>query len=77
MLLLGIDVPPNYGPAYRQRLAAAYKALATQYKVPLLPFLLEGVALQPGMMQADGLHPTAQAQPKVLDNVWPLLRPLL
>ena len=65
------------GHAYRQRLAAAYKALATQYKVPLLPFLLEGVALQPGMMQADGLHPTAQAQPKVLDNVWPLLRPLL
>ena len=77
VLLLGIDVPPNYGPAYRQRLAAAYKALATQYKVPLLPFLLEGVALQPGMMQGDGLHPTAQAQPKVLDNVWPLLRPLL
>lgn len=77
VLLLGIDVPPNYGPAYRQRLAAAYKALATQYKVPLLPFLLEGVALQPGMMQADGLHPTAQAQPKLLDNVWPLLRPLL
>ena len=46
-------------------------------KNALLPFLLEGVALQPGMMQADGLHPTAQAQPKVLDNVWPLLRPLL
>ena len=77
VLLLGIDVPPNYGPAYRQRPAAAYKALATQYEVPLLPFLLEGVALQPGMMQADGLHPTAQAQPRVLDNVWPLLRPLL
>ncbi|CAH0189183.1 arylesterase [Stenotrophomonas indicatrix] len=77
VLLLGIDVPPNYGPGYRQRLAAAYRALATQYKVPLLPFLLEGVALQPGLMQADGLHPTAQAQPKVLDNVWPLLKPLL
>lgn len=77
VLLLGIDVPPNYGPAYRQRLAAAYRALADQYKVPLLPFLLEGVALQPGLMQADGLHPTAQAQPRVLDNVWPLLKPLL
>jgi len=77
VLLLGIDVPPNYGPAYRQRLAAAYRALADTYKVPLLPFLLEGVALQPGLMQADGLHPTAQAQPKVLDNVWPLLKPLL
>jgi len=77
VLLLGIDVPPNYGPAYRQRLAAAYRALADRYQVPLLPFLLEGVALQPGLMQADGLHPTAQAQPKVLDNVWPLLEPLL
>ncbi|QNR97925.1 arylesterase [Stenotrophomonas sp. 169] len=77
VLILGIDVPPNYGPAYRQRLAAVYRALADQYKVPLLPFLLEGVALQPGMMQSDGLHPTAQAQPKVLANVWPLLQPLL
>ncbi|WP_312706656.1 arylesterase [Stenotrophomonas sp.] len=77
VLLLGIDVPPNYGPGYRQRLAAVYRGLADQYKVPLLPFLLEGVALQPGLMQADGLHPTAQAQPKVLDNVWPLLKPLL
>ncbi|MGH8087749.1 MAG: arylesterase, partial [Stenotrophomonas sp.] len=47
------------------------------YKVPLLPFLLEGVALQPGLMQADGLHPTAAGQPRVLDNVWPLLKPLL
>jgi len=77
VLVLGIDVPPNYGPAYRQRLATVYKELAAQYKVPLLPFLLEGVALQPGMMQSDGLHPTAAAQPKVLGNVWPLLQPLL
>ena len=51
--------------------------VASQYKVPLLPFLLEGVALQPNLMQADGLHPTAAAQPKVLDNVWPVLQPLL
>lgn len=77
VLLLGIDVPPNYGPAYRQRLRQTYTGLATQYQVPLLPFLLEGVALQPALMQADGLHPTAAAQPKVLDNVWPLLKPLL
>jgi len=77
VLVLGIDVPPNYGPAYRQRLATVYRELAAQYKVPLLPFLLEGVALQPGMMQADGLHPTQAAQPKVLANVWPLLQPLL
>ena len=77
VLLLGIDVPPNYGPAYRQRLKQTYAELARQYKVPLLPFLLEGVALNPDLMQADGLHPTAAAQPQVLDNVWPLLKPLL
>ena len=77
VVLLGIDVPPNYGPAYRDRLRRTYADLASQYKVPLLPFLLEGVALQPGLMQADGLHPTAAAQPKVLDNVWPVLKPLL
>jgi len=77
VLLLGIDVPPNYGPAYRQRLKQTYAELASQYKVPLLPFLLEGVALKPDLMQADGLHPTAAAQPQVLDNVWPLLNPLL
>jgi len=76
VLLLGIDVPPNYGPAYRQRLKQTYAELASQYKVPLLPFLLEGVALKPDLMQADGLHPTAAAQPQVLDNVWPLLKPL-
>ena len=64
-------------PAYRQRLKDVYAGLASQYKVPLLPFLLDGVALQPGLMQSDGLHPTAAAQPRVLDNVWPLLKPLL
>ncbi|MGV6492112.1 arylesterase [Stenotrophomonas rhizophila] len=77
VLLLGIDVPPNYGPAYRQRLKEVYAGLASQYKVALLPFLLDGVALQPALMQSDGLHPTAAAQPKVLDNVWPHLKPLL
>jgi len=77
VLLLGIDVPPNYGPAYRQRLRQTYAELAKQYDVPLLPFLLEGGALKPNLMQADGLHPTAAAQPQVLDNVWPLLKPLL
>ncbi len=77
VLMLGIDVPPNYGPAYRQRLAVVYRDLAADNRIPLLPFLLEGVALQPGMMQADGLHPTAKAQPRILENVWPLLLPLL
>lgn len=77
MLLLGIDVPPNYGPAYRERLRRTYAEVAQAQGAALVPFMLEGVALEPGMMQADGLHPTAAAQPRVLDNVWPALRPLL
>ncbi|MBB4605440.1 acyl-CoA thioesterase-1 [Xanthomonas sp. F14] len=77
VLLLGIDVPPNYGPAYRERLKASYADLSRQYKTALVPFFLEKVALQPGLMQADGLHPTAAAQPRVLETVWPALRPLL
>lgn len=77
VLLLGIDVPPNYGPAYRDRLRAVYTDLSRQYGTALLPFLLEGVALKQGLMQADGLHPAAAAQPQLLDNVWPKLKPLL
>lgn len=77
VLLLGIDVPPNYGPAYRERLRRTYAEVAQAQGAALVPFMLEGVALEPGMMQADGLHPTAAAQPRVLDNVWPVLRPLL
>lgn len=77
VLLLGIDVPPNYGPAYRERLRRTYASLAEGKDVALVPFFLEGVALEPGLMQGDGLHPTAAAQPRLLDNVWPALRPLL
>ena len=77
VLLLGIDVPPNYGPAYRERLRRTYVELAQAQGAALVPFFLEGVALQPGLMQGDGLHPTAAAQPRLLDNVWPRLEPLL
>ena len=77
VLLLGIDVPPNYGPAYRERIRRSYAELAAAHQAVLVPFFLEGVALQPGLMQADGLHPTAAAQPRLLDNVWPALEPLL
>lgn len=77
VLLLGIDIPPNYGEAYRRRFREVYARLAEAHEVPLLPFLLDGVALESGLMQADGIHPTAEAQARVLDNVWPLLRPLL
>ncbi|MBN8894060.1 MAG: arylesterase [Rhodanobacter sp.] len=77
VLLLGIELPVNYGPQYRDGLRAIYADLARQRKVALLPFLLDGVALDPGLMQADGLHPVAAAEPRVLENVWKVLQPLL
>lgn len=77
VLLLGIDLPPNYGAAYRKRFTGVYRELAERHRVALLPFLLDGVALSPGMMQPDGVHPTAAAQPRLLENVWRSLRPLL
>jgi acyl-CoA thioesterase-1 len=77
ILLLGIRLPPNYGPDYTADFHAVYTALAQRYHVPLVPFLLEGVAGQDKLMQADGIHPRAGAQPRILDNVWPRLVPLL
>jgi acyl-CoA thioesterase I len=77
VLLIGMYVPPNYGPAYAQKFHAMYGQLAKQYHVPLVPFLMAGIANQPAMFQADQIHPTQQAQPVLLDNVWPYLQPLL
>lgn len=77
VLLLGIELPLNYGPQYRDGLRAVYAGLAKQKHVALLPFLLDGVALDPALMQADGLHPTAAGELKVLENVWRVLQPLL
>ena len=77
VLLLGIELPVNYGPQYRDGLRAVYADLARERNVALLPFLLDGVALDPDLMQADGLHPVAAAEPRVLDNVWKVLQPLL
>jgi acyl-CoA thioesterase I len=77
VLLLGIRLPPNYGPRYSTGFAELYAGLAQQYKVPWVPFLLEGVALEPALMQADGLHPVAAGEPRVLDTIWPSLVPLL
>jgi acyl-CoA thioesterase-1 len=77
VLLLGIRIPPNYGAAYAQSIDAMYLALAAEAKVPLVPFILEGFALDPHYMQADGIHPNAAGQPKVLENVWPTLSRLL
>lgn len=73
VLLLGIDIPPNYGQAYRDAFTGVYVELADEYDVPLIPFLLEGVALDEALMQSDGIHPTASAQSIILDNVWPEL----
>jgi acyl-CoA thioesterase-1 len=77
VLLLGIELPVNYGPQYRDGLRAIYADLARDKRTALVPFLLEGVALDPSLMQDDGLHPTAAGEPKVLDNVWKALHPLL
>jgi len=77
VLLLGMRIPPNYGPRYTQAFEAVYSNLAEQEKVPWVPFFLEGVGGIPELMQADGLHPAVAAQGKLLENVWPTLKPLL
>lgn len=77
VLLLGIRLPPNYGPRYGEPFAAMYGELSRHFHVPLVPFLLRGVALKPDLMQSDGLHPNARGEEPVLDNVWPYLLPLL
>ncbi len=75
VLLAGILIPPNYGPKYSEGFARMYQQLSREQKLPLLPFLLDGVALDPRLMQEDGMHPRAEGQPRVLDNVWQYLRP--
>ena len=77
VMLVGMLLPPNYGGPYTQAFAQTYKDLARQYKLPLVPFLLTGIAEHRDLMQGDGLHPIAKAEPQVLDNVWPYLKPLL
>jgi acyl-CoA thioesterase-1 len=77
VLLLGMKIPPNYGPRYSQGFEQLFSDLARRYRLPFEPFFLEKIALAPGMMQSDGLHPTAKAQPVMLDTVWPVLKPML
>ncbi len=71
VVLTGIHIPPNYGPAYTQIFYNAYKQLSEQYQTHFVPFILKDVGDNPELMQADGVHPTAAAQSKVLDNMWP------
>jgi acyl-CoA thioesterase I len=77
VLLVGIRIPPNYGPRYTEEFASVFPEVAKQYHLPLVPFLLQDVALNPARMQEDGMHPNAAGEAPILDTVWPYLKPLL
>jgi acyl-CoA thioesterase I len=77
VVLAGMMIPPNYGLRYGQEFRDMYGVLAKKHGVPLVPFLLDKVALDPKLMQQDGIHPNAQGQPRILENLWPHLKPLL
>ena len=77
VLLLGMQLPPNYGARYNALFSQVYADVAGAAQVPLLGFFLDGVGGVPALMQGDGIHPNAAAQPRLLDNLWPQLKPLL
>jgi acyl-CoA thioesterase-1 len=77
VILAEMRIPPNYGQTYTEKFRATYTLLTEKYEIILLPFLLADVALEPGMMQPDGIHPSIEAQPVLLDKIWPLLEPEL
>jgi acyl-CoA thioesterase-1 len=77
VLLLGIKIPPNYGPAYTQRFEQVFATVAEQTKVAFEPFFLAEITENPDLMQADGIHPNAAAQPLMLEHIWDDLEPLL
>jgi acyl-CoA thioesterase I len=77
VVIAGMQMPPNYGARYTEDFTAMFAQVAKEQGQPLIPFFMDGVALDMKLVQADGLHPTADAQPRLLDNVWPVLRPLL
>ena len=76
-MLLGMQMPPNYGRAYGEQFAAVFSRIAESERVPLVPFFLEGFGDKPEFFQPDRIHPTERAQPLMLDNVWPALQKLL
>jgi acyl-CoA thioesterase I len=76
-VLAGMMIPPNYGIEYAAQFRDLFAKLAAAQRVPLVPFLLEGLADKPELFQADQLHPTAKAQGRILDNVWPVVEPLM
>ena len=77
VLLVGMQIPPNYGPDYAGKFAQLFPAAAKQNKIALVPFFMKDIADKPAMFQADRMHPNEQAQSNLLDNVWPYLKPLL
>ena len=77
VLLVGMYLPPNYGPSYTKKFHQVYVDLAARHRIPLVPFLLDGVATDAALIQRDGLHPTAAAQSRVLENVWKHLQGML
>ena len=77
VLLAAVRMPPNYGPQYTEKFYAVYEGVAKDLRVPWVPFFLEGIALREDLFQDDGIHPDLEAQPILLDNVWPVLEPLL
>ncbi|BCX88667.1 acyl-CoA thioesterase I [Methylomarinovum tepidoasis] len=77
VLLLGMKIPANYGPRYRRQFEAVFQRLARNKQVAFVPFFLQDVALRPGLMQADGIHPNAEAQDEMLARVWPALAAML
>ena len=77
VVIVGMQLPPNYGNAYTEKFQRNYIALAKQYKLRLVPFMMEGFAGRRELFQADNLHPTVEAQPLILDNIWKALQPLL
>ena len=77
VILAEMRIPPNYGQTYIEKFMATYSLLTEQYGVVLLPFLLESVALEPALMQADGIHPSIEAQPVLAEKVWAILEPEL
>jgi acyl-CoA thioesterase-1 len=77
VLLLGMRIPPNYGPQYTSQFESVYGDLSRADKLPLVPFLMDRIALQPELMQSDDIHPNIKGQPILLDNVWPMLQPML
>jgi len=77
VLLVGMMIPPNYGPRYGEDFRKMFSDLAGKYSLAFVPFLLDQIALNPELMQADGIHPNSAGQPQILKNLWPELKPLL